>query len=220
VQNTSTRTTRRIERPKDGLRARKKQKTRQALIEAAMRLYREKGFEGVTIAAIAEEAEVAPRTFFSYFDTKEDVFLGPGDARLERLVKAIQSRDRRQPILKAIQSVLLEDREPPRLDRATQTPGLSALLEHPAIANRLRERWNRWEDLLAEAIARDVGASPGDPEPRVVAAALTGAIRVAAAAARKQPGKGRQMSDRVFKLLSSGLSRYGASAGQRAKRAP
>jgi AcrR family transcriptional regulator len=190
------------------------------LIEAAMRLYREKGFEGVTIAAIAEEAEVAPRTFFSYFDTKEDVFLGPGDARLERLVKAIQSRDRRQPILKAIQSVLLEDREPPRLDRATQTPGLSALLEHPAIANRLRERWNRWEDLLAEAIAKDVGASPGDPEPRVVAAALTGAIRVAAAAARKQPGKGRQMADRVFKLLSSGLSRYGASAGQRAKRAP
>jgi AcrR family transcriptional regulator len=194
------------------------------LIEAAMRLYREKGFEGVTIAAIAEEAEVAPRTFFSYFDTKEDVFLGPGDARLERLVKAIQSRDRRQPILNAIQSVLLKDREPPRLESSTQTPGLSALLEHPAIANRLRERWNRWEDLLAEAIANDVGASPGDPEPRVVAAALIGAIRVAAAAARKQPGRNRQMADRVFKLLSSGLSRYGASSthssGRRPKRLP
>jgi AcrR family transcriptional regulator len=194
------------------------------LIEAAMRLYREKGFGEVTIAAIAEEAEVAPRTFFSYFDTKEDVFLGPGDARLERLVKAIQSRDRRQPILKAIQSVLFEDREPARSGKSTRSPGLSALLEHPAIANRLRERWNRWEDLLAEAIAKDVGASPADPEPRVVAAALTGAIRVATAAARKQTGKNRQMADRVFKLLSSGLSRYGASrthsAGRRPKRVP
>lgn len=175
-----------------------------------MRLYREKGFEGVTIVAIAEEADVAPRTFFGYFETKEDVFLGRGDERLERLVQAIQDRDRRQPILKAIRSVLLEDREPPRRGKSTQTPGLSALLEHPAIANRLRERWNRWEDLLAKAIARDVGARPGDPEPRVVAAALTGAIRVAAAAAREQPAHSRQIADRVFKLLSSGLSHYGA----------
>ncbi len=199
-----------MERAQEGLRARKKQKTRQALIEAAMRLYREKGFEGVTIAAIAEEADVARRTFFGYFETKEDVFLGRGDERLERLVQAIQSRDRRQPILKAIRSVLLEDREPVRTGKSGQTPGLSVLLEQPAIANRLRERWNRWEDLLAEAIATDVGARPGDPEPRVVAAALTVAIRLAAAAARQQPNRSRQIADRVFKLLSSGLSRYGA----------
>jgi hypothetical protein len=86
---------------------------------------------------------------------------------------------------------------------------LSELLAHPAIANRLRERWNRWEDLLADAIAKDVGAHRGDPEPRVVAAALTGAIRVAAAAAREQPRRRREIADRVFKLLSSGLSRYG-----------
>ena len=175
-----------------------------------MRLYREKGFDGVTIAAIAEEADVAPRTFFSYFETKEDIFLGRGEERLERLVQAIQGRNRGQPILKAIHSVLLEDREPPRRGNSTRTPGLSALLEHPAIANRLRERWNRWEDLLAEAITKDVGARPGDPEPRVVAAALTGAIRVAAAAAREQPSHGRQIANRVFKLLASGLSHYGA----------
>ena len=209
VQNTST-VDAHMERGPEGLRARKKQKTRQALIEAAMRLYRERGFEGVTIAAIAEEADVAPRTFFSYFETKEDVFLGRGDERLERMVYAIQHRSRRQPILTAIHSVLLEDREPPRAGKSARTPRLSALLEHPAIANRLRERWNRWEDMLAEAIARDVGARPEDPEPRVVAAALTGAIRVAAAAAREQPERSRQIADRVFKLLCSGLSRYGA----------
>jgi AcrR family transcriptional regulator len=210
VQNTSRRASRRLAQAPEGLRARKKQKTRQALIEAAMRLYREKGFEGVTIAAIAEEAEVAARTFFSYFETKEDVFLGRGDDRLDRLVHAIQHRDRRQPILKAVHSVLLEDREPTRTRMPARPPGLSALLEHPAIANRLRERWNHWEDLLANAIARDVGARSGDPEPRVVAAALTGAIRVAAAAALEQPRRSRQIADRVFRLLASGLSRYGA----------
>src|SRR5207302_10625690 len=105
---------------------------------------------------------------------------------------------------------LLRVRAGPDGGHAAERPVLSELLRHPAIANRLRERWNHWEDLLADAIAIDVGASPGDPEPRVVAAALTGAIRVAAAAADEQPARSRQIADRVFKLLSYGLSRYGA----------
>lgn len=193
-----------------GLRARKKLRTRQALIDAAMRLYREKGFDGVTVAEIARLADVAPRTFFGYFETKEDVFLGRGDQRLELLVQAIRERDRRKPILSAVRSVLLEDREPPRQRKPASTPDLAELLSHPAIAARLRKRWNRWEDLLAEAIAQDVGARSGDPEPRVVAAALTAAIRVAAAGAQQHPRQRSQIARRVFELLATGLSRYGA----------
>jgi AcrR family transcriptional regulator len=198
-----------VKAPSPGLRARKKLQTRQALIDAAMGLYRIKGFDGVTIAEIARRADVAPRTFFGYFQTKEDVFLGRGDQRLERLVQAIRERDRREPILSAVRPVLLENREPPGKRKSASTPDLDELLSHPAIAARLRERWNRWEDLLAEAIAQDVGARPGDPEPRVVAAALTAAIRVAAAGAHQHPRQRRQIARRVFELLATGLSRYG-----------
>ncbi|TMD90235.1 MAG: TetR family transcriptional regulator [Chloroflexi bacterium] len=194
-----------------GLRESKKRRTRQALIDAAMRLYREKGFEGVTVAEIAQEADVAPRTFFGYFETKEDVFLGRGDDRLEILVHAIRERDRRQPILAALRPVLLQDREPPAQGLPQRTPGLAELLRHPAVANRLRERWNRWEDMLAEAIAEDVGARPGDPRPRVVAAAIAGAIRVAAAEAQRQPRRRKQIAEEAFELLASGLGRYGAA---------
>jgi AcrR family transcriptional regulator len=194
-----------------GLRESKKRRTRQALIDAAMKLYREKGFEGVTVADIAREADVAPRTFFGYFETKEDVFLGRGDDRLERLVRAIRERGRWEPILSAVRPALLQDRERPADGRgARTTPDLSELMQHPAIASRLRERWNRWEDLLADAIAEDVGARPGDPEARVVAAAITGAIRIAAAAAREQPKRRKQIAEQVFELLASGLARYGA----------
>jgi AcrR family transcriptional regulator len=192
-----------------GHRERKKLRTRQALIHAAMRLYREKGFERVTIAEIAREADVAPRTFFGYFETKEDVFLGPGDARLEHLARAIHDRDPGEPILAAVRRELLRARAGSVEKTA---PEREDLLRHPAIANRLRERWNRWEDLLAEAIAADVGAGPEDPEPRVVAAALTGAIRVAAAAADEQPHRRDEIAERVFDLLASGLSSYGAAA--------
>jgi AcrR family transcriptional regulator len=194
----------------EGLRERKKQRTRRALIDAAMALYRERGFGAVTVAEIARLADVSPRTFFSYFESKDDVFLGPGDERLERLVQSIRERDHRQPILAALRGALQEDRQPVREARPAGMPDLTELLRHPAISNRLRERWNRWEDLLAEAIAADVGAAPGDPEPRVVAAALTGAIRVAAAAAWEQPSRRREIAERVFDLLATGLSRYGA----------
>jgi AcrR family transcriptional regulator len=203
-----------VDAPELGQRERKKQRTRQALIDAAMRLYGERGLQGVTIAEIAREADVAPRTFFSYYETKEDVFLGPGDERVERLVQAVQGRDRREPILTAVRSVLQEDRRTKRDRPRSGRPELSELLREPAIAGRLRERWIRWEDVLAEAIAADVGAAAGDPEPRVVAAALTGAIRVAAVAAERHPRQRAQIAKRVFDLLATGLSDYGVGTAQ------
>ena len=196
-----------------GLRERKKARTRMALIEAALRLYRERGFEGVTVAEIARGADVSTRTFFSYFETKEDVFLGRGDDRLERLVAAIRERRPGEPILAAARRELVRQREPANLEPSSARPELDELLHHPAIAARLRERWNRWEDVLAVAIAAEVGGRPEDPEPRVVAAAITGAIRVAASAAEKQPGRRQPVAERVFDLLAAGLSGYGARPG-------
>lgn len=204
-----------VSRPAVGLREIKKRRTRQTLIEAAMRLYREKGFDGMTVAEIAREADVAPRTFFGYFETKEDVFLGRGDDRLDRLVRTIRERNHRQPILAAIRPVLLQNREPLPASSAHRMPDLPELLRHPAIAHRLRQRWNQWEDVLAEAIANDIGAAAADPRPRVLAAAITGAIRIAAAAAAERPNRRKQVAAQAFELLASGLAHYGARPGKR-----
>jgi AcrR family transcriptional regulator len=81
-----------------GLRERKKQRTRRALIEAALRLFDEKGYEETTLAEIAAEAEVSTRTFFSYFASKEDVVFHDGESRMELALGLIASRRPDEPL--------------------------------------------------------------------------------------------------------------------------
>ncbi|MEO3884972.1 helix-turn-helix domain-containing protein [Nonomuraea sp. B5E05] len=74
-----------------GLRERKKQRTRRALIESALQLFDEKGYEETTLAEIAAGADVSTRTFFSYFASKEDVVFYDTAERME-LAKAMLAR--------------------------------------------------------------------------------------------------------------------------------
>ncbi|YCK39055.1 TetR/AcrR family transcriptional regulator [Actinomadura sp. ATCC 39365] len=82
----------------EGHRERKKARTRRALLEAAVRLFAERGYERTTVADIAAAADVAPRTFFAYFASKEDVlFLQAGD-RERVMLEAIAGRRPGEPL--------------------------------------------------------------------------------------------------------------------------
>jgi AcrR family transcriptional regulator len=93
-----------------GLRERKKQRTRQLIADTARRLFAERGFEQVTVAEIAREAEVAQATVFNYFPTKEDLFYSRLEAFEEELLAAIRERAPGQSVLAAFAGFLLDQR--------------------------------------------------------------------------------------------------------------
>lgn len=74
------------------LRDRKRARTRAAIVDAALRLFAANGYDGTTVADIAAAADIAPRTFFSYFPSKDDVLLPGADARIAAAIEAIAER--------------------------------------------------------------------------------------------------------------------------------
>jgi AcrR family transcriptional regulator len=159
-----------------GLRERKKQRTREAIIDAAMRLFAERGFERTTIADIAAAADIAPRTFFGYFAAKEDVVFHDFDVMLASLRGRLAERDPGESAIDAMRAwlsaVLQEEdfgdpRERLRRELVRSTP---ALREHD------RALMSRFETVLGDAVAADLGPEQGPLRPRLVAAAATAAL--------------------------------------------
>lgn len=96
-----------------GLRERKKRRTRVAIVEAATRLFDERGYHETTIADIAAESEISPRTFFGYFPSKEDVLFVDMAERIRiacDVVAARRPEDRAVDVLlRAIDQVLVSE---------------------------------------------------------------------------------------------------------------
>src|SRR5215831_14212765 len=93
-----------------GLRERKKERTRQLLSETARRLFSERGFEQVSIAEIARQAEVSEQTVFNYFPSKEDLVYSGLETFEEQLLAAIRERPRGQTVIAAFGEFVLEPR--------------------------------------------------------------------------------------------------------------
>src|ERR1700745_3757446 len=92
--------------PGPGLRERKKQQTRENIARVALQLFAERGYDETTLAEIAEAADVAPRTIFAYFDSKEDILLCEEDHFLGDLKQRLEERPAGTTTVNAIREFL------------------------------------------------------------------------------------------------------------------
>jgi AcrR family transcriptional regulator len=159
-----------------GLRERKKQRTRDAIVEAAFELFAERGFEGTTIAEIAEAAEVAPRTFFSYFPSKEAVVFHNVDRDLDGLASALRDRLPGETAFDALRRWIDAMFEEWMADEDESTLRKRLCREDEGLANFQGGVMARIHDLLLAAIAADLDEPQDALRPRLVAAAAMAAL--------------------------------------------
>jgi AcrR family transcriptional regulator len=179
--------------PAGGRRDRKKTETRQALRDAAHRLFAEKGFAKTTIDDITEAADVSRRTFFRYYDSKDDLLRVDAGDLMPVLVAALRARPADEPPLTAILAalrVLIGPDGPPSLTQTLAYPlaGLRARLS-------LLRLFAEWEESIAEVLIERSGVAEPDEHDWlravVIACAATSALRASAQIYRSRyPGRG------------------------------
>lgn len=190
-----------------GLRERKKQRTREAIVDAAFKLFAERGFDGTTIADIAEAADIAPRTFFSYFPSKDDVVFHDFEQSYEMLASWLRDREPgtnafdtlragiTSKLAEADSAHLREKRLCKRLIRENES--LAAHSDHLS---------GKFAELLGDAVAEDLGDKPTDLRPRLVAAATAAAMRVIEDVADDDVRHSGETVDSVLAFLRGGLA--------------
>jgi AcrR family transcriptional regulator len=137
----------------DGLRLRKKGKTRLAIENAALDLFAEKGFEEATVDEIAERAEVSKATFFRYFASKADVIFSVEAYHFDTLEDAISERPKDEHDLVAIRQAVL-DVWVPLLDPVRVGRQGRAAASSPVLRGMSFDLGVRWQTTVAAALAR------------------------------------------------------------------
>uniref|UniRef100_A0AAU2JN89 TetR family transcriptional regulator n=1 Tax=Streptomyces sp. NBC_00049 TaxID=2903617 RepID=A0AAU2JN89_9ACTN len=168
-----------------GLRERKKRRTRDALLRAALLLFVSRGYERTTVDEITGAVDVSQRTFFRYFANKEEVAFAVQELVESHFVAVLRARPAAEGPFRALRNAVLDTWD--TLDEAIselvpvdlylrtyrlieRTPALLAV--HLRRSTELEERIAR---LIAEREGLDVDA---DPRPRVAVAAFSGVMRV------------------------------------------
>jgi AcrR family transcriptional regulator len=165
------------------LRERKRDRTRKALIDAAVDLFERNGYDGTTVADIAEAADIGTRTFFSYFASKEELLFPESDARVTAAVTAIANRkpgDRPADVLlRALRDVGAADGEPDDMVDRVAAARVRLFRTVPAVRGRALQIQLDAQREIAGHLQR---AFPAELD-QVTAAALVGAFIGAVSAA-------------------------------------
>ena len=201
-----------------GLRERKKQRTRRAIATAALRLFAERGYEETTIADIAADADVSPRTFFSYFPSKEDVVFAEVDERLAQVRESLSRRPPGETPRDSMRRIVFEIME--AIATAAGEYGsvqVRLIFERPSLQARALTRMNDAEREIVEHL-KELCPEIDEIDAVVMSGATVGGMRAVITHCRVHgydPAATREAADRALAIVEGGLDSVPAFARPR-----
>ncbi|MGW2720524.1 TetR/AcrR family transcriptional regulator [Streptomyces sp. NPDC001492] len=160
----------------EGLRERKKRQTRQYISDVATGLFVERGFDAVTVAEIAEAANVSVNTVYNYFPAKEDLFFDRSVGMVDRMARWVRGRNKGESAAAAVLRELREEVEAvsPRVGLIPGYATFMRVIENaPALRSRLWAIGQEVQANLEQALREDTGAGDDDPMPHLIAGQLS-----------------------------------------------
>ncbi|MFE1755172.1 TetR family transcriptional regulator [Streptomyces anandii] len=171
--------------PRPGLRERKKRRTRDALLRAALELFTTQGYERTTVDEIAEAVDVSQRTFFRYFAGKEEVALAVQEMVEEHFVRSLRGRPPGEAPLEALRRAVLDGWDTINEAVASVVPvelylRMFRLIESTPVllAAHLRRSAETEEEIARLLAAREGLDVDTDPRPRLAVAVFGAVMRV------------------------------------------
>jgi AcrR family transcriptional regulator len=156
--------------PTMGRRERKNAQTRQAIADAARRLFLARGYDQVSVKEIADAVDVSVPTLFKHVpDGKEALMFDDGVERREGLLAAVRERAAGQSVMAALRE-FMSGRGPFEADPTPEFRRMVELITStPALREYQRKLWIRCEDDLAAAIAGEIDRGQDDIAARAAA---------------------------------------------------
>ncbi|MFJ4678421.1 MULTISPECIES: TetR/AcrR family transcriptional regulator [unclassified Kitasatospora] len=196
-----------------GLRERKKRRTRDALVDAAHRLFLCHGYGRTTVDEIASEVEVSQRTFFRYFANKEEVALAVLAEAEEAFLEFLRARPAGENPLEAMRGAVREVWQ--AVDRGRDSgPAALELFEliestPTLLAAHLRHAIQQ-EVEVARILADREGLDPAvDLRPRLLAAVFGTVVRISHLAYAADPDAGSHSMDGMLELIERHFDQLG-----------
>jgi AcrR family transcriptional regulator len=174
-----------------GLRERKKRATRNAIRDAAMRLFEQDGFTHTTFDRIAEAADVSRATVFSYFPTKEEIVIGEGAAAIGALAGTLAERPAGQDTIATVRAWLGELSGWFEPELVLQ---LRLAHEVPAVGARRLQLRGELQNTVADALEAELGRD-AHLRAQLAASALIAALGVAEQTAATRMAEGGRPLD-------------------------
>lgn len=161
-----------MEAVSDRLWDRTRRRVQEEVVDAALTLFLEQGFEETTVDQVVAAAGISRRSFFRYFGTKEDIVFGDLAEQGPVILAALRERPDDEPIWDALGHALsvLSTRMSP--ERGIAIGRL--VVTSPALRAAHLEKHLRWQQVLAPEVERRVGI--GDAPPGLVGEAIVATV--------------------------------------------